>query len=73
MRQPLQALLLIIGLAVAVFAVLGALFVYWAKGLAVGTYEANVFLAWVLGFAAIAGATWWFWRWSRPPNKHPDS
>ena len=37
MGQPLQALLLIVGLTVAVVAVCGVLFVYWAKGLAVGT------------------------------------
>ena len=71
MGQPLQALMLIVGVTVAVVAVCGILFVYWAKGLAVGTHAANEFLAWVLVFAAIAGGTWWFWRWSRPPSKEP--
>ena len=67
----MQALLLIVGLALAVFAVLGALFVYWAKGLAVGTHAANEFLAWVLAFAAIAGGTWWCWWLCRPPKQEP--
>jgi hypothetical protein len=71
MQQLLQALLLIVGLAVAVFAVVGALLVYLAKGLAVGTSAANEFLAWVLALAAIAGGTWWCWWRSRPPNKEP--
>jgi ABC-type microcin C transport system permease subunit YejB len=71
MGQPLRALLLIAGLAVAVFAVLGALFVYWATGLAVGTHAQNGFLTAVLVFAAIAGGTWWCWWLSRPPKKEP--
>jgi hypothetical protein len=67
MGQPLQALMLIVGVTVAVVAVCGILFVYWAKGLAVG----SEFLAWVLAFAAIAGGTWWCWWRSRRPNKGP--
>jgi hypothetical protein len=71
MGQALQALLLIVGMAVAVFAVCGVLFVYWAKGLAVGTSAADTFLTWIVVFAVIAGGTWWFWRWSRLPKKEP--
>jgi len=71
MGQPLQALMLIVGVTVAVVAVCGILFVYWAKGLAVGTHAANEFLAWVLAFAAIAGGTWWYWWRSRRPKKEP--
>jgi hypothetical protein len=64
------SLLLTIGFAIAVFA---CLFLYIAIGMAVGDFQPNVFLAWVLGFAAIVGGTCWYWRWSRPPKKDPDS
>jgi hypothetical protein len=62
---PLVSLLLIIGFAVAVF---GSLFLYIAIGMAVGDFQANVFLAVVVGFSAILGAAWW---WSRPPKQEP--
>jgi uncharacterized membrane protein len=60
---PLASLLLIIGFAVAVF---GSLFVYMMLGVGVGDFQANVFLAAVVGFSAIIGAAWW---WFQPPKK----
>jgi hypothetical protein len=61
----MTSLLLTIGFAIAVFA---CLFLYIAIGMAVGDFQANVFLAAVLGFSAIIGAAWW---WARPPKQEP--
>jgi uncharacterized membrane protein len=62
---PLASLLLIFGFAVAVF---GTMFVYMMLGVGVGAFQANAFLAAVVGFSAIIGAAWW---WSRPPKQEP--
>ena len=62
---PLASLLLIFGFAVAVF---GTMFVYMMLGVGVGAFQANVFLAAVVGFSAIIGAAWW---WARPPKQEP--
>ena len=63
--EPLAFLLLIFVFAVAVF---GTLFMYMMLGMTAGAFQANVFLAAVVGFSAIIGAAWW---WARPPKQEP--
>jgi hypothetical protein len=62
-----MSLLLTSGFAIAVFA---CLFLYIATGMVVGDFQANVFLAVGMGFSAVIGAAWW---WFRTPKTRTDS
>jgi hypothetical protein len=51
-----------------IFAVFVCFFLYVAIGMAVGTFQANMFLLGVLGFAAVIGGAF---HWSRPRKNEP--